>query len=207
MTPPLRPGTPQDLDAAVDTLVAAFDDYPWTRHVIPEHDYTRRLRELQRLYLHHALNHGFVAVSERAEGVIALLPPDAPEPGEAVRDRIIALHGDRIGRLADTGRHGDPRDWGLETLAVHPHHQGGGLGGALIGFGLREAARRSAGGVRLETSEERNVGLYRRHGFRVVDRSHRSGGPPVWTMRAVPAADGGRDRQGRAAEAGSESRG
>ncbi|GAA0977101.1 GNAT family N-acetyltransferase [Nocardiopsis tropica] len=186
MTSFLRLGVPQDLDAVVDTLVAAFDDYPWTRYVIPEDDYTSRLHELQHLYLKHALDHGIVAVSEHGEGVVALLPPDASEPGEATLERIITLYGDRIDRLAGADqRPVDPDDWSLETLGVHPDHQGKGLGGALIEFGLDAAGRQGARAVRLETSEERNVSLYQRYGFRVTDRSQRPGGPPVWTMRTV----------------------
>uniref|UniRef100_UPI0036548503 GNAT family N-acetyltransferase n=1 Tax=Nocardiopsis sp. NPDC058631 TaxID=3346566 RepID=UPI0036548503 len=186
MTSFLRLGAPQDLDTVVDTLVAAFDDYPWTRYVIPEDDYTSRLHGLQHLYLNHALNHGIVAVSEDGEGVVALLPPDASEPGEETLERIITLYGDRIDRLAGADQRSvDPDDWSLETLGVHPDHQGKGLGGALIEFGLDAAGRQGARAVRLETSEERNVSLYQRYGFRITDRSQPPGGPPVWTMRTV----------------------
>ncbi|MDX2358346.1 GNAT family N-acetyltransferase [Dietzia sp. PP-33] len=179
MTDP-RLASPDDLAPAAETLAEAFAHYPWTRHVIPEEGYADRLLTLQHLYLAHAHRHGIVAVDTGRDGVIALLPPDAPDPDDATLDQIVALHGDRIDRLA----HGSaPHDgWTLETLGVRPSAQGRRLGSALIGFGLDEAARRGARTVRLDTSDERNVRLYERHGFHVNDRSDRPGGPPVWHM-------------------------
>ncbi|PAY22903.1 N-acetyltransferase [Dietzia natronolimnaea] len=184
-----RLARPDDLDPAADTLARAFEHYPWTRHVIPEDGYGERLLTLQQLYLAHAHRHGIVAVTGDldgviADGVIALLPPDAPDPGEAAVEQIVALHGDRIGRLAG----GSPphAGWTLETLGVRPTAQGRRLGSALLEFGLDEAVRRGARTIRLETSDERNVTLYERHGFSVTGRRDHPDGPPVWTMEVHP---------------------
>jgi ribosomal protein S18 acetylase RimI-like enzyme/ketosteroid isomerase-like protein len=177
-----------DLAAAADALAAALADYPWTRHVIPDDDYPARLRALQYLYLSHAYQHGAVAVVDDGSGVIALLPPDAPGPDDNVLEQVMALHGDRLDRLAHRRSSGD--DWTLETLGVHPNVQGRGAGGALLERGLAEATRRGARAVRLETSSEDNVRLYERHGFRVAGRSDLPQGPTVWTMRAVMAEAG-----------------
>lgn len=194
----VRPAAPGDLDAAADALSAAFADYPWTRYVIPEDGYAERLHTLQHLYLRHALRHGIVAVTDPAGGVIALLPPDAPEPDAGTIRQIIALHGDRIGRVGDDGSappaddpgSGRPAAWRLETLGVHPDRQGGGLGGALVRFALDAAARRGAHEIELETSDPRNVRLYERFGFATVAHpasagSERSDVPPVWRMRTA----------------------
>jgi ketosteroid isomerase-like protein len=43
--------------------------------------------------------------------------------------------------------------------------------------------------VRLETSSERNVRLYERHGFRVTGRRDIPHGPSVWAMRAETPGD------------------
>lgn len=183
MTPPVRLCTPADLPVAADTLAAAFTDYPWTRYVVPEDDYASRLRDLQHLYLTHAQQHGVVAVVHDGSGVIALLPPDAPDPDDEVLEQVMTLHGDRLDRLArPTPPH---EDWVLETVGVRPDAQGRGVGAELLRFGLAEAARRGARAVRLETSSDRNVRLYERHGFRTTDRGDRPDGPPVWTMRTV----------------------
>ncbi|MFN3601641.1 MAG: GNAT family N-acetyltransferase [Dietzia sp.] len=187
-----RLASPDDLAPAAETLAQAFAHYPWTRHVIPEEGYAERLLALQNLYLTHAHRHGIVAVAGDRDGVIALLPPDAPDPDDAAVEQIVALHGDRIDRLANGST---PRDgWTLETLGVRPAAQGRRLGSALLSFALDEVARRGSGAggsgtVGLETSDERNVRLYERHGFQVTGRHDHPDGPPVWHMEIDTLTD------------------
>ncbi len=172
-----------DIAAAADTLAAAFEHYPWTRYVIPQEHYHERLRSLQQLYLEYARTHGIVAVAGDCDGVIALLPPDAPEPAPGMVDEVMRLHGDRIGRL----QHGDPPAgaWRVETLGVRPERQGQGLASTLLVFALAEAVRRGGGQVVLDTSDPRNVCLYERHGFQTTTHTDTGHGPPVWTMTAT----------------------
>ncbi|WP_017791962.1 GNAT family N-acetyltransferase [Leucobacter salsicius] len=184
----IRRARHDDLASAADTLAEAFADYAWTRWVIPEHDYSARLRELQELYLRHAHAHGVVLVTEDLAGVIALLPPNAPDPDAAVMQRIIALHGDRLPRLAQ-GETNEPDDasgdaWRLETIGVCRVHRGRGVGAALIARGLQLAGEAGATAVTLETSDARNVALYERMQFQVVHHSTPAEGPPHWSMRA-----------------------
>ncbi|QEU83758.1 GNAT family N-acetyltransferase [Streptomyces viridosporus] len=175
-----RLATIEDLAPAVETLTIAFMNYPWTRWVIPEDDYAKRLRGLQGLYLRHALQHGVVFVTQGHAGAAALLPPNAAEPSKSTVEQIIALHGERIGRLTDS--QSATGAWTLETLGVRPSHQGRGLGSALIAHALHDVSRRGAKEVRLETSDARNVRLYERHGFQVMSRTDSGGGPAVWAM-------------------------
>lgn len=186
MTPRARLVTENELEAAADALAAAFENYAWTRHVIPEDDYAWRLRELQLVYLRHAHVHGFVGITGPADGVIAVLPSDAPDPAPGVVDRIVQLHGDRLGRLGDaTSEPGEPDSWRIETVGVMPARQGRGLASDLIRFALAEGARRGAGRFALDTSDERNVRLYERHGFSVVSRTELPETPPVWSMSTL----------------------
>ena len=76
--------------------------------------------------------------------------------------------------------------WLLDSIAVAPDWQGQGLGAALIGAGLSQAA---AAGVPafLSTGTRRNVDIYRRSGFRVVEEADApGGGPHIWFMRRDP---------------------
>jgi ribosomal protein S18 acetylase RimI-like enzyme len=172
-----------DLAAAADTLAAAFEHYPWTRYVIPEEHYHERLCALQQLYLEYAHAHGIVAVAGNCDGVIALLPPDAPEPVPEMVDEVMRLHGDRISRL----QQGDPPAgaWRLETLGVRPERQGQGIASELLTFALAEVVRRGGEQVVLDTSDPRNVRLYERHGFHTTTHTDTCHGPPVWAMTAT----------------------
>lgn len=72
----------------------------------------------------------------------------------------------------------------LQALGVGPDHQGSGIGTALLGDGLAKADAAHEAAY-LETSLERNVELYARHGFAVMPGSPgplSDGGPVMWRM-------------------------
>jgi GNAT superfamily N-acetyltransferase len=76
--------------------------------------------------------------------------------------------------------------WHLDSVAVEPGWQGRGIGSALVEFGL-ERTRESNTAVILETGTARNVPLYQRLGFHVVEEADPpEGGPHVWFMRRDP---------------------
>jgi predicted N-acetyltransferase YhbS len=71
-------------------------------------------------------------------------------------------------------------------VGVEPGAQGGGIGSALIEFGLAGACADQAG-MFLETGNPRNVTYYERFGFRVVEAANApGGGPRIWFMRWDP---------------------
>ena len=70
----------------------------------------------------------------------------------------------------------------LAAIGVRPGSQGQGLGSALLKPGLAYADARGLP-CYLESSNERNVPLYERHGFEVRALHHMpGGGPPMWLM-------------------------
>ncbi len=76
--------------------------------------------------------------------------------------------------------------WYLASLGTAVERQGKGIGGALMQPVL---AHCDAEGVPcyLESSKERNVPFYRRHGFEVVKEVRLPDGPPMWTMWREPS--------------------
>jgi len=67
---------------------------------------------------------------------------------------------------------------------VDPKLQGQGYGGALIRKGQAQA---QGTGAFLSTGTERNVSIYGRYGFRVIDDAHApDNGPRIWFMRWDP---------------------
>lgn len=181
--PAIRPATPGDIDIATGALSEAFHTYAWTRWSIPEQGYSRRLAELQGLYLRYALTEGVVLVDEQVDGVIALLPPTADSPSDEFQRRVALLHGARFPDLVRTVLPPAPQGyWTLATLGVRPACQGAGLGGSLVRAGLDVVAGSGHAGIALETSDERNVRLYERAGFVVVATTLIDGGPVVHSM-------------------------
>jgi ribosomal protein S18 acetylase RimI-like enzyme len=153
----------------------------------PDEDYGRRLEEVQRLYLGHALQHGIVVVDEQVRAVAAFLPPDAPAPTEQVQQRVADLHGPRLLALSEVDLPQPAAgSWTLETVGVDPAHQGAGLGTAVTTEGLAMIAERGEP-VALETSDERNVRLYERLGFTTLATTVIPDGPTVYSMSRVAA--------------------
>ena len=76
---------------------------------------------------------------------------------------------------------------GISTSSAStPTRQGGGIGRALVRFGIAHAARAGLPAF-LETATERNVGFYTALGFRVVEEgSVPGGGPRIWFLRRDP---------------------
>lgn len=165
----IRMAVPSDLDAASEVLADAFENYPWTRWSIPEDSFLARLAALQALYLKYALSEGVVLVEEQIDGVIALLPPNVPEPSRECQARVADLHGDRLDVVARANLPPAPEGcWTVETVGVRPERQGAGIGTELVRAGLDVVAASGGVGVALETSLDSNVRLYERVGFDVT---------------------------------------
>jgi ribosomal protein S18 acetylase RimI-like enzyme len=79
----------------------------------------------------------------------------------------------------------DPSHWYLFILGTEPAAQGQGLGSALLAQAL---ARVDADGMPayLESSSERNLVLYGRHGFEITSEVAIPGGPRIWPMWREP---------------------
>lgn len=138
------------------------------------------------IYLAHAIEQGLVLVSDDLTGVAAMLPPDCPDPSESLQAEIAELMGDRLQAMLGVGLPQRPAgSWDLATIGVLPQNAGQGLGSLIIDESLTRAAASSFPRVSLETSAERNVTLYERHGFVVCHRTEIENGPTVYTMNAV----------------------
>jgi GNAT superfamily N-acetyltransferase len=78
-----------------------------------------------------------------------------------------------------------PDHFYLAVLGVDPAHQGQGLGSALMRPVL-ELCDREGLPAYLESSKERNVDFYARHGFRVTSELRLPKGPTMWPMWRNP---------------------
>ena len=96
----------------------------------------------------------------------------------------IAADRAHLERMEQRHRH-DRSHWYLFILGTEQAAQGQGLGSALLAHML---ARVDAAGLPayLESSSERNLALYGRHGFAVTSEVAIPGGPRIWPMRREP---------------------
>ena len=95
----------------------------------------------------------------------------------------------RFFNIADKKHPHEPH-WYLNVLGIHPDLQGRGFGSHLMQPVLRRCDEQGLPAY-LETDTERNVALYKRHGFEVTERFDLpGGGPPIWLMWREPQAAG-----------------
>ncbi len=77
--------------------------------------------------------------------------------------------------------------WYLAVLGTDPSAQGQGLGSAVLAPVL-ERCDADGVGAYLESSKERNIDFYARHGFRVTGEIRLPRGPTMWPMWRDPRA-------------------
>ena len=190
------------LDAANDTLVAAFMDDSLIGWVFPDPaTRARRLRRLNRVPLEYGLRYGYVRQSDKGRCVAIWIPPGKPmSPGRMVRCGMLAVPlRTGLRPLARFGgangvmdkihkRHMSGPHWELLIVGVDPALQGRGRGSALVRDGL---ARADESGLPcyLNTNTPANVPFYERLGFSVLEEATLGkDGPAAWAMRrdAIP---------------------
>jgi len=187
---------PERLDVLASTFGQAFVNEPmmvWPMGLVG--DVADPLTRCFEHFLEQALGLGVVWEVADGNGAAVWIPPEQTHAWEAVDPWNQA----RIGALTDDGggrydrfwawvesRTPDEPLWLLDSIAVAPGHQGQGLGSTLITAGLTQAA---AAGVPafLSTGTRRNVDIYGRSGFEVIDEADApGGGPHIWFMRRDP---------------------
>lgn len=78
-----------------------------------------------------------------------------------------------------------PPHWYLAVLGTEPDMQGQGLGSAVLAPVLEQCDSDGVAAY-LESSKERNIAFYARHGFRVTGEIHLPRGPTMWQMWRDP---------------------
>ena len=186
-------------------LGRAFDDDPLAIYIFPESrvraNGLRRFFDIQlrAMFLGAGESHG--ASSERSGELRAAalwLPPGRPAAGLGAVLHLVPLlryTGRRTGRTlrllgAVDSKHPKTPHYYLGVLGTDPSFQGKGLGSAVMEPVLERCDAEGMPAY-LESSKERNVPFYRRHGFEVVEELEVSGAPPLWLMWREPRSPEG----------------
>ncbi len=171
------------IPAAIETLSSAFRHDELYKFVVPDENVrTEFLRNFFAFRIRYGMKFGEVhTTSENCEGIAIWIPyrnrrmtfPRIIRSGGLSTMRAIDATTRKklmsIQEFADKAREriSEPY-WHLSPIAVHPAHQGQGLASLLI-RSMLERLDREPSACLLETQNYRNVAMYERYGFSVVD--------------------------------------
>lgn len=192
--------TAEEIDRVARLIAEAFDDLDANHYLVD--DPRQRLSVMQdwfQVQVQHAARPvvGRVTVANDFAAAAVWFRRTVPATAPANYDKRLAdLAGEFLPRFQELDQlldaHHPPEDhWYLAFAAVHPDHQGKGLGTALLKHTLSWLDGYRVP-VYLEATNERNAALYRRLGF--ADRGEPlllgDGTPffPMWRPKAVRAA-------------------
>ena len=189
----IRSATPDEMPQAVAAIVAAFITDPLARFVCPApHDYLRAMPLATRAFAGGSFEHGTAYVSADFCGTALWLPPGVHPDGAAL-ERVFrdAACPERLDDVLATFEkmgqsHPDDPHWYLPLIGVEPNAQGRGLGAELMQHAVARCDRDGALAY-LESSNPRNISLYLRFGFEVIDEIRIGAAPLVTPMLRRPS--------------------
>jgi ribosomal protein S18 acetylase RimI-like enzyme len=170
----VRTMTADDEAAAVATIALAFAADPMTRWTWPHpHQYLTAVPKFVRAFGGKAFTHGSAYGTQDRTGAALWLPPDVHPDADVLGEFIAktaspSARADADGIFEQMGKYhpGGPH-WYLPLIGVDPAHQGKGHGDALMAYALERCDRDKLPAY-LESSNPRNLSLYRRHGFEAL---------------------------------------
>jgi len=193
----IKPVAANDLATITDLLVRAFDDDPLTTFIFGG---DRRRRWGMHSFFTAQIRHqylplGQVFTTQELGGVAVWAPPSrqrhpVKELAELLPTAPFLVGKNMVRALRLLGevdaRHPKEPHWYLATLGTDPRFQGTGVGSALLASMLARVDEEGMPAY-LESSKARNVPLYARYGFEVIEEFHSSvGSPPMWRMWREP---------------------
>ena len=177
-----------DEKAAIPTVVLAFAADPVARWTWPDsYQFLSSMPVLARAFGGRAFEHGSAHATEGYAGVALWLPPGVTPDQDAlvdlmertvnasIRDDVFAVF-EQMGKYHPAEPH-----WYLPLIGVDPAHQGKGHGNSLMGHALRRCDTDRMPAY-LESSNPRNISLYRRHGFEELGEIQVGSSPPIVPM-------------------------
>ena len=176
----VRVATAHDVDAAALVLARGFHDDPLWAWAFP--DDVARLGQQQafwRFCVEEAIRYPWTFLAAGDTTTTCWIPPDGTELSEEGTARFEPLLVDLLGEGAmpvielfeslDASHPHDEPHFYLSLFATEPAARGNAFGQALLRHNLALIDRQGASAY-LESSNSRNIAMYERHGFRVIQR-------------------------------------
>ncbi|WP_242107198.1 GNAT family N-acetyltransferase [Luteimonas aquatica] len=184
--------TTSDEDSVIALVVLAFGTDPAARWTWPDpRQYLQHFPDFIRALGGNAFAHRSAYHIDGYAGAALWLPPGiAPD-----EDRLVALlqrtgsasvQEDLLAVFEHMGRyHPEEPHWYLPFIGVDPLQQGKGQGGALMRHALVRCDQDHMPAY-LESSNPKNIPLYRRYGFELLGTIQAGGSPPIFPMLRKP---------------------
>ncbi len=179
---------PGDEERVVATIVLAFGSDPPARWMFPEpNQYLANFPEFTRAFGGAALQHQSAFHIENFAGVALWLPPGV-QPDENALSALLerAVIPEQLPHvyaiLEKLGQyHPSEPHWYLPMTGVDPASQRKGFGSELLrhALGQVDAQRLPA---YLESTNEKNISLYEKHGFKLLGKIEVADCPPIFPM-------------------------
>ena len=188
----VRTMTSSDEVVAVDTIVLAFAADPVARWTWPfSHQYLAGMSRLVRAFGGNAFTHGSADCTDEYAGVALWLPPgvspDEEKLSEVLYNTVMpSVRRDVFATFEKMSKcHPSEPHWYLPLIGVDPAYQGKGQGDALMSYALHRCDRDQRLAY-LESTNPRNISLYRRHGFESLDPIQVGSSPTIVPMLRGP---------------------
>jgi ribosomal protein S18 acetylase RimI-like enzyme len=184
--------TASDEASIIDVLVRANWDDPAARWVWPDsQQFLMHFPSFVRAFGGKAFTHGSAYYVDGYVGAALWLPPDV-HPDENVLIALVQqtvseqIQKDFFPVLEQMGRyHPSEPHWYLPLMSVGPSQQGKGFGSALLQHTLLQFDRDNKLAY-LESSNPRNIPLYKRHGFELLGSIQIGTSPSIAPMLRRP---------------------
>ena len=191
----VRRATDADRAAIAVTLARAFNDDPVQSWLFPDDERRPlRSRRMFAMRLRQLMPHRETYTTDGAAGAALWALPERWRLGRIEELRmglaLLPVLGRRLPIIARgvemiERAHPATPHYYLAVLGTDPDAQGSGIGSALMRPVL-DACDRDEVPAYLESSKERNIDFYARHGFRVTGELSLPEGPKVWPMWRDP---------------------
>lgn len=188
----------QDIPVLKDVLVKAFQDDPFTNWLIKQDK--KRMMRFEAMFdctlRAFGLPNGHLYTNNDRTGAAVWIPPGKFKPDSFSNIFLLpawlkVVGPERILKIMKgtnfvTKRHPGPEYFYLMSLGTLPSMQGKGIGSALLQPVL-EICDRDKIPACLETSDEKNLSFYQKHGFTIKEELIiPNGGPKTWIMTREP---------------------
>jgi ribosomal protein S18 acetylase RimI-like enzyme len=188
----VRVMTPDDESAAIQTIVLAFAADPMARWTWPNaQQYLAAMPRMVPAFGGRAFERGSAYRTAGYKGIALWLPPGV-EPdddglNEVMQSTVSESQLEAGAAVFEQMAKYHPQEphWYLPLIGVDPAHQGRGLGDALMSYALDRCDRERVPAY-LESSNPRNLSLYRRHGFEPVGTIQAGSSPTLVPMVRRP---------------------